>query len=104
MAKNERLLSEMAQGRILRLMELAKARTLKVGSTDALARRYIRIASDIKSHYGIRSANSIKSQFCKTCNSIIVPGFNATVRVFGHGKYRLIVCSRCGSENRIFFK
>src|SRR5271167_3615431 len=104
MIKNEHLLSEIAKERIFRLVELAKARTIKLGSPDALANRYIKIAKEMKSHYGIRSANSINKMLCKTCNSVIVPGMNATVRMSSQNSYRAIVCSRCGTEKHLFYK
>ncbi len=104
MIKNERLLSDIAKERILRLVELAKARTMMTGNTDALSRRYIDIAKDMKSHYRIRSANSINQMLCKSCGSVVVGGINAKVRISGHNGYRVVVCSRCGTEKHLFFK
>ena len=102
--KNDRLLSDIAQERIARLMDLAKARTIKIGSTDALAKRYIRIAKDIKDHYRIRQSNEIKQIVCKGCGSVVVPGMNATVRIAGHNNYRVIMCAQCGTEKHLFLR
>lgn len=104
MMKNERLLSEMARERILRLMNLAKARTMKMGETDELSKRYVRIAREMKEHYGLREANSIKNMICKTCGSVIVPGMNAKVRMSSSNGYRAVICSRCGTEKHLFYK
>jgi RNase P subunit RPR2 len=104
MMKNEHLLEEIAKERIFKLVELAKSRTIKMGSTDELAKRYINIAKDMKSHYRIRSANSINKMLCRTCNSVIVPGMNARVRVPSQKGYRAIICSRCGTEKHLFYE
>lgn len=104
MMKNERLLSDIAHERIFRLVELAKARTIKMGSTDELSKRYIGIAKEMKTHYRIRSANPMNKMLCKTCNSVIIPGLNAKVRISSANSYRVVVCSRCGTEKHLFFK
>ncbi len=104
MMKNEHLLSEMAKERIFKLVDLAKARTIRMGSTDELSKRYIKIAKEMKSHYGVRSANSINKMLCKTCNSVIVPGMNAKVRISSQNDYKVVICSRCGTEKHLFYK
>lgn len=104
MAKNERLLSDMAKERIFRLVELAKARTIRMGSTDELSKRYIKMAKEIKTHYAIRSANSMNKMICKTCGSVIIPGLNAKVRIVSNSNYRAVICSRCGTEKHLFYK
>ncbi len=104
MIKNDRLLSDMAKERIFRLVELAKTRTIKMGSTDELAKRYIRIAKEIKTHYRIRDANSIKKMICKTCGSVIIPGLNSTVRLSSQNNYKVVICSRCGTQKHLFLQ
>ncbi len=104
MMKNERLLSDMAKERIFKLVELAKARTIKMGSPDQLSNRYIAIAKEMKSHYRVRSANSISKMICKTCGSVIMPGLNAKVRISSQNNYRAVICSRCGTEKHLFYK
>src|SRR5271167_84283 len=100
--KNERLLSDMAKERIFKLVELAKARTIKMGSQDLLARKYVNIAKEMKSHYKVREANSINKMLCKTCGSVIIPGLNAKVRISSMNSYRAVICSRCGTEKHLF--
>lgn len=104
MVKNDRLLSDMAKERIFKLVELAKARTMKMGSTDQLSQRYIKLAKEIKTHYAVRSANSMNKMLCKTCGSVIVPGMNAKVRMSSQNNYRAVICSRCGTEKHLFYK
>lgn len=104
MMKNQRLLGDIAKERIFRLVELAKARTIKMGRADQLSDRYINIAKEIKTHYGIRSANSMKRMLCKTCNSVIVAGMNAKVRLSSQNDYMVVVCSRCGTEKHLFYR
>lgn len=104
MVKNERLLSEIAQERISRLLELAKERTVKMGRPDILADRYVGIAKSIKSHYRIRSAGYMNKILCKKCNMVLIEGLNAKVRIPSDRNYRAVVCSRCGSEKHIFYR
>ncbi|MDE1767839.1 MAG: ribonuclease P [Candidatus Micrarchaeota archaeon] len=103
MIKNDKLLSEMARARMIRLVELAKIRVEKTGDTDLIARRYINIAKSIKSHYEIKEP-SLNRMLCKKCGSMLMPGLNARVRVSSHNGYMAIVCGKCGAEKHSFYK
>ncbi len=104
MVKNDKLLSDIAKERINRLVELAKARTIKMGTPDQLSKKYMNIATSLKNRYGLREANPrLKEAMCKTCGSVLVHGFNSTVRISGQNRYKIITCSRCGTEKHISF-
>ncbi len=88
--------------RMLRLLELAKQRTTKGKGSDALSKRYIRIAREISSHYKISTPKAFKNAVCNRCNNVLIPGINCKVRL-SSGKYVVYKCE-CGNEKHVFYK
>lgn len=82
--------------RIEKLMSLSLTET-KNGREDR-ARRYVSLARRI----GRRTQTSVKGDFCKNCNSYLLPGNNCRVRL-NNGK-RTITCLSCGKTKRMPFR
>lgn len=103
MIKNQKLLNNIAQGRIRSLVSLAKARTLKLGGSDALSKRYVKMAREIISHYKIPAGREMKSEVCDACSSVLIPGVNCSVRLvspYGYVAYRCV----CGEEKHVMYR
>ncbi len=103
--KNQRILDEIAQERITRLLAAAKQRTLSMGRADELSAKYVKIAKGIKDHYGMRQMNPmLKEVLCKTCGMVMVSGLNSKVRLASANGHRVLTCSRCGTQKRFFYR
>jgi ribonuclease P protein subunit RPR2 len=87
---------KIAQERIKRLFELAWQNFKK---KPYLARRYVKLARLIGLRYNVRLSKELKRSFCKKCNSLLVPGITAKVRLC-RGKIILITCLFCGKVKR----
>ena len=101
--KNERLLKSIAEDRVARLLGMARSRTVKMGGSDVLARRYVGIAESISTHYRLPASKAMKTEVCKACKSMLVPGATCSVRLAGHIGYVVLRC-KCGEETRVFYK
>ncbi|ASI14249.1 ribonuclease P protein subunit aRpr2 [Candidatus Mancarchaeum acidiphilum] len=55
----------------------------------------------ISSHHRIKLSRSVKDRFCRKCNSLLVPGETAEVRILKKGKEILYKCNRCGTKKHI---
>ncbi|MDE1850403.1 MAG: ribonuclease P [Candidatus Micrarchaeota archaeon] len=104
MQKKDPIVKEVATWRIQRLFELASIGT-KRGEKESLrlARRYVRIAKAISSHYKAKMPDKVKNSICKKCGSILIPGLNCRVRLASSKRYIIYLC-RCGEEKHIFYK
>ncbi|MGC8587314.1 MAG: ribonuclease P protein component 4 [Candidatus Micrarchaeia archaeon] len=103
MVKNSGVVNAVASWRISRLARLAEAIEISgVADSEKLAKKYVRIAREISSHYGVRIPGSIKARICKCCGSFMVPGFNCSVRLASSGRYVVYKCA-CGCENHITY-
>ena len=102
--KDSKLAKDMAQGRIDVLLGLAREK-VKSGKRDsgALAKRYVRIAKRISSHYRVRIPRKFGNYICKRCNSLLVPGVTARVRLSSSERCIIYKCD-CGKEMRVFYK
>lgn len=87
--------SKIASERISILLSRSRMETLN-GREDR-ARRYVSLARRI----GRRTQTSAKGEYCKECNSYLIPGVNCRVRMTG-GR-RSITCLGCGNIKRIPF-
>lgn len=103
MHKNEPLIRKLAVERMEILFDLAMARTIKNRLSDKLAKRYIKIAKDISTHYKVQMPQNLKRLTCKKCNSVLIPGLNCTVRLASSKRYAIYKCD-CGEEKHIFYK
>jgi RNase P subunit RPR2 len=103
MIKNQKLLKEMAQERIGRLLSMAKARTLEQRKSDALSKRYVNIAKNIVSHYKMPKGKQMKAEVCSSCDSVLIPGINCSVRLASSYGYIVYRC-RCGAEKHVIYR
>ena len=102
MFKNDKLVSEIASYRIIALYKMAHKKTIEEKGSSKLSKKYIRIAKAISSHYKIKIPASIRSNICKKCDSVLVPGINCKIRVLSSG-FLLYKCT-CGAENHVPIK
>ncbi|MDE1845798.1 MAG: hypothetical protein KGH53_00735 [Candidatus Micrarchaeota archaeon] len=104
MQKKDPIVKEIAQERINRLFLLAGDRTrMKDKRSIELARRYVKIAKNISTHYKVRLPEKIKNGVCKKCGNVLVPGLNCKVRLASSKGYAAYICE-CGEEKHIFYK
>lgn len=83
---------------IKELVDMAKM--MEYNNNVKFEKRYISLALNISKHYKVRIPD--KRYICKKCNSIMIPGRNATVRI---RKNRIIIkCLRCGNVKRFRIK
>ena len=83
---------QIAMERIDVLFEQAKGMFRK---DKKLANRYVRLARELSMKYKIRIPSELKRQFCKHCNSYLMPSVNARVRKReGKIAYYCLECKR----------
>ncbi|MDE1825823.1 MAG: hypothetical protein KGH61_03960 [Candidatus Micrarchaeota archaeon] len=105
MQKRDPVVMQVAGQRMSRLFELARQRTVQQDSeSQRLARRYIKIARAIGTHYKVELPKQMKELACKKCNAVLVPGLNCKVRIASSKKYVVYVCGFCSTEKHIFYK
>ncbi len=103
MIRNQELVKDVAEGRIRRLISLAKARTLQQRGSDALSKKYVQIAHNIVSHYKVSAGREMKREACAGCDSVLIPGVNCSVRLASQYGYIVYRC-RCGEEKHIRYR
>lgn len=103
MIKNQKLLKNMAESRIRRLVSMAKARTLQQRGSDALSKRYVDIARKMVSHYKMPKGDQMKAEVCDACNSVLIPGINCSVRLASAYGYIVYKC-KCGEEKHVMYR
>jgi len=91
---------KIAKERIEILYRMAEERAMK--GDLVLASRYVELMREISKKYNVRIPKEKKYHICKKCNSFLVPGKNATVRL-KKGKV-VIKCLRCGTYKRYPYK
>lgn len=64
----------------------------------AWSNRCVELARKIGMRHRIRIDRHLKRQFCRRCNTYLVPGSNARVRI--HRGYVIITCLACGNRSR----
>ncbi|EPQ57096.1 Rpr2-domain-containing protein [Gloeophyllum trabeum ATCC 11539] len=78
-------------------------RKSRVSSFD-LARTYIDTMKSVGQRTVVKMDPSVKRTLCKSCNSVLIPGTSATVRVkssSSHGHIVTYTCSTCHTSRRI---
>ncbi|MHA1859951.1 MAG: ribonuclease P protein component 4 [Candidatus Asgardarchaeia archaeon] len=83
---------------------LSKAReTIK---DDAeLSKRYVYLARKIAMKARVRIPRKWKIWICKKCNTYLLPGYNARVRIRENRMSHLIItCLNCGNQKRYYLK
>lgn len=102
--KNVSLVRKIASSRIENLLDLAKQRTLeKTADSEILAKRYVKLARKISSHYKVGIPKELKYRVCRNCGNFLIPGINCSVRLASVHKYLVYRCD-CGEERHIFYK
>ncbi|MDE1869886.1 MAG: ribonuclease P [Candidatus Micrarchaeota archaeon] len=104
MQKKDPIIKEIAVERIETLFGLAGDRT-NAGDkrSKELAKRYIKIAKSISTHYKVKIPDRIRNSICKKCGNVLIPGLNCKVRLASSKRYVAYVCE-CGEEKHIFYK
>jgi len=103
MIKNQKLLKSVAEERVRKLLSIAKNRTVRMGGSDQLSKRYINMADSIISRYKISPIKEFKREVCPSCKSVLIPGVNCSVRLAGTYGYIAYRC-KCGEETHVFYK
>ncbi|MGC8537804.1 MAG: hypothetical protein ACP5MZ_02350 [Candidatus Micrarchaeia archaeon] len=73
------------------------------GVDEALVKKYISLAMQIRRHYKIRGKDKRFGTICKGCHTMLIPGITCTVRVLGKERAAVYKCNRCGTEKRTAF-
>lgn len=104
MQKKDPIVKEIAIQRIITLFRLARERTKEdTKKSKELAKRYVKIAKNLSTHYKVKIPQEIKNAICKKCSNVLIPGLNCKVRLASSKKYIIYLCS-CGEEKHIFYK
>jgi len=90
---------QIARQRIQTLFDEAK----KVGRSDPkLASRYVESARKIAMAARIRMPTDLRRQACRSCNALLVQGFNCRVRIKQKREPHVVItCLNCGRQTRI---
>ncbi len=99
-ANKSGVVRDIAKERIDLLYNLAKS---EYTSDPELSRRYIRIMREIGRHYKITLPKEIKRGICRKCNTILIPGKSASVRLASGKRYIVYKCQNCKSEMHIHY-
>lgn len=101
--KDEKIIKEVAIGRIARLFELAEKRQEEeTEDSQILAKRYVSLARSISTHYKTKMPDRIRNRICKKCNSVLIPGISCRVRIASQGC--IVYKCNCGEEKKVFLK
>jgi ribonuclease P protein subunit RPR2 len=96
----KQLVRKIAEERIMILFGLAKE---SAGKDDRLMHRYVSELREIGSHYKIKAPKGVKNYICTGCNSVLVPGVNAKVRIVSSKGYVAYTCEGCKKERHIHY-
>ncbi len=66
-------------------------------------RKYVKLMLKISTHYRVKMPDKIKESICKNCQSVLVPGLNAKVRLVSSHGYVAYSCNGCGFERHTFY-
>ncbi|MCD6402785.1 MAG: ribonuclease P [Candidatus Aenigmarchaeota archaeon] len=88
---------KIALERIITLFELAKK---ELDIHPERSRRYVELLRKIGLRYNVRLPKDIKRSICKECNTILIPGKTAKVRLDSKKKTVIIKCLECGKIYR----
>lgn len=92
------LVRQIASERIVLLYDIAK----KEAPADlALSRKHAALIKRISEHYRVSLPKEIKNGICKGCNSVLVPGLSASVRIASSNRQVIYRCLACKVEKRI---
>jgi ribonuclease P protein subunit RPR2 len=92
---------KIAKERIQILFDLAEKEFKK---HPERSKRYVELARKIGLRYNIRLPKQLKRKFCKNCNSLLIPGLTARVRINSKKKILSIKCLKCEKIYRYPYK
>ncbi|MCL4373690.1 MAG: ribonuclease P [Candidatus Marsarchaeota archaeon] len=102
---HKELVRGIAEERIAILFDLAKKSTIEnTGISRNLARSYVKKILLISMHYKVKLPKRVKDSICARCNTVLIPGLNAHVRLASSHSYIALKCDNCGYEKHIFYK
>lgn len=68
-----------------------------------LADRYSHLIREIAMHYRIKLQKRVSAQICRGCGAFLVPGRTAAVRVIARQRLRILRCTHCGREKKLYY-
>lgn len=86
---------KIAQERISHLYALAQE---ELASHPDDSRRYVQLLRNLATKHNLR-ITTLKQTFCTECNTLLVPGTTATVRI--HHDRRVLTCQHCNAVKRL---
>lgn len=93
---------QIARERIERLFSLARKRVDE--DREELADRYVELARAIGMRHNVSIPRQLRRNYCHSCYSYLLPGYNCRVRV-NSGKENINYrCGECGEVNRFGFQ
>ncbi|MCP1662064.1 MAG: ribonuclease P [Methanocalculus sp. MSAO_Arc1] len=86
---------KIARERVGILISLASA---SISGNPEQAQRYIGLARKIAMKQRLRLPKHLRRQFCRSCNTLLVPGHTSRVRV--QRRRVIVTCLHCGQVRR----
>lgn len=100
MKRTKQLVQKIARERIRILLRLAFE---NIKTHPERSRRYIELLRKIGLRTNVR-LKKLKRLFCKNCNTLLIPGFTARVRLSKNHKTVNVTCLYCGKTYRYPYK
>ncbi len=93
---------EIALDRISKLTSMAFSIIEGKGITkdEEFARRYMKLAERIRTHYRIKGRTAV---FCKACFTPLVPGKSCNITIASSKGFVIYTCTHCGNETKIHY-
>jgi ribonuclease P protein subunit RPR2 len=66
--------------------------------------RHIQLARKIGLRYNVRLSKKLKRKFCRSCNSLLLPGSTEQTRIDSKTKTIVKKCLKCGKISRQLYK
>ena len=104
--KNKQQAGEIARERIDILLPAALRVAGTPGDGPTLAQRYVHVARKIAMRVRTPLDAGATRQVCKKCDSYLLGGTTARVRLQGKGKnaHVVVTCLQCGNEKRYHYR
>ncbi|NMC04113.1 MAG: hypothetical protein GYA24_02815 [Candidatus Lokiarchaeota archaeon] len=104
--KNKQQAGEIAAERVDILMAAAAREVASPGEGQALARRHVHVARKIAMRVRTPLDTGATRRICKKCDSYMLDGTTARVRLQGKGKnaHVLVTCLKCGNQKRYHYR
>ncbi len=104
--KNKQQAGEIAGERVDILVAAAGKAAGNPGNGPAFAQRYVHVARKIAMKVRTPLGQRTTRQICKKCDSYLLDGTTARVRLQGTGKnaHVVVTCLQCGNEKRYHYR